>query len=340
MGRSHGRTAADWVALVQELGADAIVADGSTVAMARLGMTQAEANKLVFLAAGMRAASQSGALPRSALRPAPSVATLPTTGSKPGGRTHLVIGDAHAKPGQDLRRFAWLGRMVRDLKPDVIVSIGDWACMPSLSSYDKGKRSFEGRRYLLDCDASKEALRLFHREAGAEGYAAERYWTIGNHEQRIERVTQDAPELDGVVGYHHLGFADHGWHTSPFLVPVEVDGVYYAHYYTAQGTGRPLGGVNAARTLVLSQHASVTAGHSHVLSHYAHKGDPLGRRTIHGLVAGCFFEEREHYAGQSNDGWWRGIVVCRDVRDGAYDLEQYGLDRIAREWGSEAERAA
>ena len=35
-------------------------------------------------------------------------------------------------------------------KPDVVVCLGDWFDMASLSSHDKGKKSFEGRRYKQD----------------------------------------------------------------------------------------------------------------------------------------------------------------------------------------------
>ena len=45
------------------------------------------------------------------------------------GRTHLVIGDSHAKPGINNDRYTWAGRLAVDLKPDVIIDIGDWADM-------------------------------------------------------------------------------------------------------------------------------------------------------------------------------------------------------------------
>jgi len=44
--------------------------------------------------------------------------------------------------------LTWAGQYAVDKKPDVIVHIGDHWDMPSLSHYDKGTKSFEGRRYL------------------------------------------------------------------------------------------------------------------------------------------------------------------------------------------------
>ena len=57
--------------------------------------------------------------------------------------THLVIGDPHCTPKANNDRFLWAGKFAHDLKPDTIVCMGDFASMDSLSSYDKGKKSFE-----------------------------------------------------------------------------------------------------------------------------------------------------------------------------------------------------
>ena len=59
---------------------------------------------------------------------------------------HLVIPDVQAKPGVPLEHLDWLGQYIVAKKPDVVVCLGDFADMESLSSYDVGKRSYEGRR--------------------------------------------------------------------------------------------------------------------------------------------------------------------------------------------------
>ncbi len=46
-------------------------------------------------------------------------------------------------------------------KPDRIICIGDFWDFPSLSSYDVGRKSFEGRTYLADVEAGNEAMNLF-----------------------------------------------------------------------------------------------------------------------------------------------------------------------------------
>lgn len=69
----------------------------------------------------------------------------------------LVIGDPHAHPSYDNSRFTKLGNFIAREKPQIIVCIGDMADMPSLSSYDKGTKGFEGRRYKKDVESVIDA---------------------------------------------------------------------------------------------------------------------------------------------------------------------------------------
>ena len=73
-------------------------------------------------------------------------------------RTHLIIPDTQAKPGVPMDHLGWIGEYIVERKPDVIVHLGDHADMPSLSSYDVGKRVFEGRRYVADIEAANAAF--------------------------------------------------------------------------------------------------------------------------------------------------------------------------------------
>ena len=71
---------------------------------------------------------------------------------------HLIIPDVQVKPGHDYSFLKAIGNYIVKKRPDVIINIGDFADMPSLSSYDKGKKSFEGRRYKHDVEAGWEVL--------------------------------------------------------------------------------------------------------------------------------------------------------------------------------------
>ena len=77
------------------------------------------------------------------------------------GKMHMVIPDTQVKPGVAIDHLEWAGKYAQEKQPDVIVMIGDWWDMPSLSSFDKGKMAFEGRRYVNDIKAGRQAIESF-----------------------------------------------------------------------------------------------------------------------------------------------------------------------------------
>src|SRR5690606_5376795 len=95
----------------------------------------------------------------------------------------------------------WVGNYIAAKKPDVIVMIGDWYDMQSLSSYDKGMLSAEGRRVKADIDAGDAALEILESYIkSGKGYKPRKVVTLGNHEDRINRFVNTHPEFDGYIG--------------------------------------------------------------------------------------------------------------------------------------------
>lgn len=254
--------------------------------------------------------------------------------------THLVVPDSHAKPGVSNERFTWLGKLALDRRPDTIIDMGDWADMPSLSSYDKGRKSFEGRRYKKDIQASKNAYYMFEEpiamyNAGRardhkSQYKPKKIKLIGNHEERILRVAEAHPELEDVVKLEDVGYADYGWKKYDFLHPANIDGVHYNHYYTSGILGRPIGGDNPAAVTLRKQFVSCTSAHTHIRD-FAERTRADGQRIL-GLVAGCYFSHHEDYAGPANDMWWRGVILCHSVKDGYYDPEFISMSEVERRY--------
>ena len=76
-------------------------------------------------------------------------------------RKHLYIPDTQVSPGCPIDHFSWIGEYIVDKKPEVIVQGGDLADMPSLSTYDYGKKQHEGRRYLKDIESANLAVDMF-----------------------------------------------------------------------------------------------------------------------------------------------------------------------------------
>ncbi len=251
----------------------------------------------------------------------------------------LVIPDGQVKPGVPLEHWTWIGKYIVDRKPKTIVNIGDFADMPSLCSYDKGKKSFEGSRYKDDIEsvglANKKLLgplRAYNKKA-AEGHR-QRYkprlvLTLGNHEQRIERVAEFSPELEGMVGYEDLPYQD--WEVHEFLKPVEIDGIFYAHYFKNPSSllGNCVGGTmdsklkNLGFSFVMGHQQKLQWGQRHLSNGDVHQG----------LVAGAAYAHEESYLGHQGNHHFRGIVMLHDVEDGNYDLELISLNRLEKMYG-------
>lgn len=257
--------------------------------------------------------------------------------------THLVIPDPHATPDHNNNRFDWLGNMIVDIKPDVIVCLGDFADMPSLSSYDKGKKSFENRRFYRDVEVTIDAQqRLFaplneynkRKKVNKEKqYKPRKVMCMGNHDEaRIERLTNLHAELDGLISVDLLRYRDFGWEINPYKHAIAIDGVYYSHNFPTGVSGEPISGVNLAASLLSKNMISCTVGHNHTLD-VARRTRPDGR-SMWGLCAGCYTDEIPPYAEAMAHLWWRGIIVKRNVKDGEYNLETIDIEEVKARYGT------
>lgn len=240
------------------------------------------------------------------------------------GKVHIVIPDSHAHPDFSNRRYSLVGRLISDVKPDVVVDIGDWFDMPSLCSYDKGTKGFEGRRYKKDIEAGVEAQdRIDVILKKQKKKLPRKVRCRGNHEERIAKAISRDPVLEGTIGFEDLQSAEYGWEEHEFLEPVKIDGVNYAHYFASGVLGRA---VPNARQLLIKQLASCTMGHDHRFD-YCRQSNVNGD-VVNALVCGVFMDYDADYAGPANRIWDRGVVIKRNVEDGNYDLEWVSMKRL------------
>lgn len=236
---------------------------------------------------------------------------------------HLLIPDCQVKEGVDLTYLTHIGHYIVEKKPDVIIQIGDFADMPSLSSYDVGKKSFEGRRYKTDLEIVQTAMAaLFRpledfnakaRKNKEKQYTPRKILTLGNHENRINRAVENDSKLDGTIGINDLKYEDFGWEVYPFLEPVVVDGVAYCHYFTSGVMGRA---VPNARQLAIKKHMSCSMGH--VQNWDIHREVRADGKPIIALFAGSCYLHNEDYLGPQGNTYDRGIWMKHEVEDGHY----------------------
>jgi hypothetical protein len=263
---------------------------------------------------------------------------LTFTEAKP--RDHLFLPDRQAKPGCSTGVDQAIGNYIVRHQPQVIIDIGDHADMESLSSYDVGKASAEGKRYEKDIKASIYShevmwkpvwdLQAQQRKNGKKIYSPETHICYGNHENRIVRAVDDDPRLGGWMSLEDLQYKRFYDHVHPFLEKFIVDGVTYCHYSFKKIPTKAIGGEMIARTILNHEMTSISVGHTPEFHYYEkYRGDG---KKIQALVAGARFEHNEPYAGERNKTYFRGIVHKYDVKDGVYDFTKISLERLLREY--------
>lgn len=240
------------------------------------------------------------------------------------GRVHMVIPDVQAKPNAPHEHLEWIANYAIEKRPDVIVNIGDWADMPSLSLYDKGKKCYEGRRYVKDIEAANYSLERFervleeyNRSHPESPYNPRKVLTLGNHEWRIYRACELDASLDGKLTLNDLDFARRGWEVHDFLKVVKIDGIQYSHYFISGAMGRP---VTSAAALLRARGGSATMGHVQRMDVAYH---PQTQQI--GMMCGTCYLHDEDYLGPQGNNAPRQIIMKHEVEDGRYDLMAVSL---------------
>lgn len=250
----------------------------------------------------------------------------------------LLLPDTQIRPdniNQNLELMQAIGEVITSWKPDVVVDIGDHWDMYSLNTYDMSKqnrRTFDGAAVAADVEAGQQAMDVLleplrdlqdrQRSAKHKVYNPQMEFFIGNHEERIARF----PELRELVTYATLFESCPEWTVNDFLVPKEIEGVLFAHYFANPLSGRPYGGSAEYRLNKVKQ--SFVQGHEQTFK-YATEYLTNGH-TIQALIAGACYLHNEPYKGPQGNNHFRGICLLHNTKDGAYDLEQVSVERLLK----------
>lgn len=247
--------------------------------------------------------------------------------SHPLWKRILVIPDTQVRPGVPTDHFTHIGNYIAAKQPDVIIHIGDHWDMESLCSYDKGTKSFEGRRYKKDIEAGNKAMELLLDPwYGLDGYKPEMHFLMGNHEERILRALQVQPELEGVIGYEDFSLEE--WQVHPYLEIIEVEGVKFSHYFTSGLYGRP---VSSAAVLLREAQGSAVMGHVQKVDIEVHP-----KTGTIALFAGVCYQHDEEYLGPQGNSCRRQVVMLNECRDGLFDPMFVSLNFLRRRYGQKA----
>jgi hypothetical protein len=227
------------------------------------------------------------------------------------GKIIAIIPDCQVRPGVDTAHLSWIGNYLSEKQPDYIVQIGDFADMPSLNSHGK-LIELEGRRYQDDVKSVHRAMESLLKPIKAvKNYYPELVLTMGNHEQRIDRVAEEQPKFLGTLSSADLQYAQSGWKVIPFLKPIKIQGIEFCHYFISGAMGRP---VSSAASLLRERQCTAVQGHVQYTDLAFHK-----KTGNFGLFCGICYLHDEDYLTYQGNSTRRQIVMLHEVHDGTAD---------------------
>lgn len=252
---------------------------------------------------------------------------------------HAFIPDVQLTPWSKIDHLTAAANYLHEKRPDKIIIIGDWWDMPSLSVYDKaGAKGWEDKDYGRDLEVGRDAMSSFLSTVKGKQrkWKPEVHFCYGNHEQRIERASEDVYNRKFgstlLKDYYSLteGYAL-DVHSHGFLDIVNLDGIMYSHYFVNPESmmSNAIGGQMSNKLNKLG--GSFSMGHQQVYQ-TGEKFTADGRR-MRGLVAGRFYQDEQDYLGpQKNKQSWSGIIIKNEVKEGDYDMCEVSMNYLLDQW--------
>lgn len=244
-----------------------------------------------------------------------------------------VIPDTQIRPGVK-NPLVVVAHHICMVKPSQVVSLGDNWDMPSLSRYDKGKKSHRVTSYLADINAGNDAMAEFWAiiKKKWKSYKEDCTWVIleGNHEHRrtlaLEYCDDNVHDLIASKTYDLSN-----WEIKvPFLEVIRLHGIEFSHYFSNSGTGRP---ISNAKALLTQRHVSSVAGHKQGFE-YAEmlKGKD---DTIQALIIGSCYYHKENYKNHTNHHWRGSILLSQVENSTGFDYARFSLETLDKMYENE-----
>lgn len=250
--------------------------------------------------------------------------------SPPHGLRIAVLPDGQVHPGVPIDHWTWCGKYLAIKKPDVIIQMGDFNDLPSLSVHDTaGSLQRENRRYRQDIDSGKAAMNLLMTPISkVSGWEPNLFLTLGNHEDHITRAINNDPKLEGTMSLSDLGYEEFGWKVYPFLQPIVVGGVAFCHYFPSGVMGRP---ITSAKALLAKLHMSAFAGHQQGRDiAFSKRADGTDMTAI---ISGSFYQHAEEYLSPFTNNHWRGMFMLHETKDGSFNEMAVSVGYLKRRFG-------
>ena len=247
----------------------------------------------------------------------------PNAGADLPVRRVVAIGDTHWKPGMDMDHMRWIGRYVAEVRPDNVVHIGDALDCESCEFHSAPGSASQVKRpsFQDDISTGEDALFEYHKEIAVGEIPHD--VTLGNHEFRVWRYEEIAPNLAGTLTLQLEQFFNrYRWRITPYRHWLFMEGVGFTHVPMSI-MQKPIGGRYPENTIGNQSTHSIVFGHTHRNNNVTVPKiginnsitiTNLGSAMPHGYVA--------PYADGATTGLTYGIVDMR-IRGGRVESPKF-----------------
>ena len=246
-----------------------------------------------------------------------------------------VIGDLHDAPAIPKERLRWLGKHIKNTKPDQVVQIGDFlsldSCCWHIDNATMQARKNKGT-FIDDIESFDVALGEFNKGLG--NYKVKKHVTLGNHENRLWKWEDRNPE------YYNIGKRElfktlkkYGWTASEYGEFYFIDSVGFTHV-PFNVMGREFGGTSVERNIGQSSLFDVVFGHTHKFNDV--RSPKIGNSNYIRVVnVGCSLPMNhiESYAKLSTTGWFWGVVDLSIYNSKIQEVKTTTMDTLELTYG-------
>ena len=243
----------------------------------------------------------------------------------------VAIGDCHATPGYDNKRFEAMGEFAAEELSGVddayIVQIGDWSDCVAFNEHGT-KLEMETVRWEEDKEVTLDSLdRFMDPFYRRKKKLPTRTIILGNHENRVTRWIEQNPRFQGAFNVNQLGFERFGFQVVPYMRTMLLGGIHFVHHLgSSNGTAAK---ISSPTNGIKSVGVTTVVGHTHTAGWF-----PVNYkdRKIHGLDLGCAIHKdmgyQENWSCPTAHKYDRCIWVFDNVKNGDFDFRMVRLESL------------
>lgn len=218
----------------------------------------------------------------------------------------VAIGDIHY-PDVDIATNEIFFEFLKDFNPDIFILAGDCMDMGSISFYNKNKPKLtEGKRLKREYKSFQLGYLDIYDNILKD--ACKRYFFIGNHEYRVDRLIEENPQFEGWIEVeNNLDLSE--YKVIPFNEVMNLGDMYFIHgaywnKYHAEKNARVYG--------------------KHVFSWHVHTNQvfsmfsPINRLPRQGVSVGCACNKNPDYMRNKPNNWVNQFLFFYLYGDGSF----------------------